>query len=75
MHRQTDRHTHIPTREPKQFQETTSAARTWFKNANTTFQQLVNQLIGDLEGCGSYLDDIITYSDNWEQHLLQVFAL
>ena len=45
------------------------------KNANTTFQQLVNQLIGDLEGCGGYLDDIITYSDNWEQHLLQVFAL
>ena len=45
------------------------------KNAPATFQQLVNQLIGDLEGCGGYIDDIIVYSDTWEQHLLRIRAL
>ena len=45
------------------------------KNAPATFQQLVNQLIGDLEGCGDYIDGIIVYSDTWEQHLLRIHAL
>ena len=45
------------------------------KNAPATFQRLVNQLIGDLEGCGGYIDDIIVYSDTWEQHLLRIRAL
>ena len=45
------------------------------KNAPTTFQRLVNQLIGDLEGCGGYIDDIIVYSDTWEQHILRIRAL
>ena len=45
------------------------------KNAPATFQRLVNQLIGDLEGCGGYIDDIIVYSDTWEQHILRILAL
>ena len=39
--RQTDRQTHIPTRGPKQFQETRcvqpKAARGWFKNLNRKY--------------------------------------
>ena len=34
-----------------------------------------NQLIGDLEGCDGYIDDIIVYSDTWEHHLFQIQAL
>ena len=45
------------------------------KNAPVTFQRLVNQLIGDLEGCGGYIDDIIVYGDTWEQHILRIRAL
>ena len=45
------------------------------KNAPATFQRLVNQLIGDLERCGGYINDIIVYSDTWEQHLLRICAL
>ena len=45
------------------------------KNAPATFQRLVNQLIGDLEGCGGYIDDIIVYNDTWEQYLLRIRAL
>ena len=45
------------------------------KNALATFQRLVNQLIGDLEGCDGYIDDIIVYSNTWEHHLFQIQAL
>lgn len=32
------------------------------KNALATFQQLINQLTQDLEGCEGYIDDIVIYS-------------
>ena len=50
---QTDIHAHIPTREPKQFQETRrarpSAVRAWFKNALYSSLKVLNmQLIAHL---------------------------
>ena len=29
----------------------------------------VNKVIADLEGCEAYIDDVIIYSDTWEEHL------
>ncbi|XP_050402703.2 retrovirus-related Pol polyprotein from transposon 297 isoform X1 [Patella vulgata] len=45
------------------------------KNAPATFQRLVNGIIADLQNCEGYIDDIITYSDTWEQHKNQSDAL
>ena len=39
------------------------------KNAPATFQRLINTIIAGLEGCSAYIDDVIIYSDTWEQHL------
>ncbi|XP_041424995.1 uncharacterized protein LOC121395491 [Xenopus laevis] len=40
------------------------------KNAPATFQRLVNQLLGGLEGFAvAYLDDIAIFSNSWEEHL------
>jgi len=44
------------------------------KNAPATFQRMINRIINSLEGCGGYIDDIIVFSDTWEQHLLRVEA-
>ena len=45
------------------------------KNAPTTFQRMINDLICGLKGCEAYIDDIVVYSDTWEDHfqLLQDF--
>ena len=42
------------------------------KNAASTFQRLMTIITKDLEGCVVYLDDIVIYSDSWEDHLRQV---
>ena len=42
------------------------------KNAPATFQRMINRVIDGLEGCEGYIDDIIVFSDTWEQHLLRV---
>lgn len=34
-----------------------------------TFQCLMNRVVGDLEGCPVYLDDVVIYSDDWDVHL------
>ena len=46
------------------------------KNSQATFQRMMNQCLGDLDGVGIYVDDIVIYSDTWEEHmarLCQVF--
>ena len=45
------------------------------KNAPATFQRMVNGVIRGLEGCDAYIDDLVIYSDSWEDHiqLLQKF--
>ena len=39
------------------------------KNSPATFQCLINKVIADLEDCEAYIDDVIIYSETWEQHL------
>ena len=39
------------------------------KNSPATFQRLINKVIADLEDCEAYIDDVIIYSETWEQHL------
>lgn len=39
------------------------------RNAPSTFQRLMNRVVAGLEGCAVYLDDVVTYSDTWEEHL------
>lgn len=39
------------------------------RNAPATFQRLMNRVVGDLEGCLVYLDDVVICSDNWVVHL------
>lgn len=45
------------------------------RNAPSTFQRLMNQVVGGLEGCAVYLDDVVCYSETWEDHLLRVRLL
>jgi hypothetical protein len=42
------------------------------KNSPTTFQRLMNLLISDIDGIDAYIDDVIIYSDSWEQHLMTI---
>lgn len=39
-------------------------------NAPATFQRVMDQLLGSIEGVGVYLDDIVIYSATWEEHLM-----
>lgn len=39
------------------------------KNSPATFQRLINKVIAGLHGCEAYIDDVIIYSDTWEEHL------
>jgi len=34
------------------------------RNVPATFQRLMNRVVGDLEGCSVYLDDVVIYSDD-----------
>ena len=45
------------------------------KNAPATFQRLTNQVIAGLDNCVVYIDDILVYSDNWNDHLSHLRAL
>ena len=39
------------------------------RNSPATFQRLINSVIAEIEGCEGYIDDVIIYSDTWEEHL------
>lgn len=45
------------------------------KNAPATFQRLINEVLAGLDGCEAYIDDVVVYSNTWEQHLLQIRSL
>ena len=38
------------------------------KNGPATFQRLMNNVIHGLEGCDVYIDDLVLYSQHWEDH-------
>jgi len=42
------------------------------KNAPATYQRIINKVIAGMKGCGAYIDDLVIYSDNWEEHLIQL---
>jgi len=39
------------------------------KNAPATFERLINNVISGIIGCDAYIDDVLIYSDTWEEHL------
>ena len=39
------------------------------KNAPATFTRLISKVIHGLKNVEAYIDDLIVYSDNWEEHL------
>ena len=41
-------------------------------NSPATFQRLMNQVISDLDDCECYIDDVVIYSDTFEQHMKQI---
>lgn len=45
------------------------------RNARATFQRLMNTVVGDLDGCAVYLDDVVIYSDTWSAHMERIGAL
>ena len=36
---------------------------------------MVNHIVADIEGCEAYVDDLIVYSQTWEQHIWQLRRL
>ena len=42
------------------------------KNSPATFQRLINHVISDLDGCECNVDDIVIYSDTFEQYMKQI---
>ena len=45
------------------------------RNAASTFQRLMWMITNDLEGCVIYLDDIIIFSETWEEHIKRIKEL
>lgn len=45
------------------------------KNAQATFQRLIDSLTVDLVRCKSYIYDGVVYSDTWEQHVHRACTL
>ena len=45
------------------------------KNTPATYQQMINTVVSGLQGCGAYIDDLVLYSDSWEQHVKQLCGL
>ena len=45
------------------------------KNTPATFQRMINGVIAGLEGYEAYIDDVVVYSNTWDQHIDQLKAL
>jgi hypothetical protein len=45
------------------------------KNSPATFQRLVNNVISGLKGCDAYIDDIVIYSNDWNEHIRTIREL
>ncbi len=45
------------------------------RNALATFQRLMNRVVFGLEGVAVYLDDVVVFSDSWDQHLSRIADL
>lgn len=42
------------------------------KNMPATFQHLMNSVIQGLSNTVTYIDDVVTFSETWEDHVNQV---
>ena len=31
-----------------------------------------NKVVAGMKGCGAYIDDLVIYSDKWEEHIIQL---
>ncbi len=40
------------------------------KNSGASYQRLVNQCVGHIDGVEVYVDDVAIHSDTWEKHLI-----
>lgn len=45
------------------------------RNAPATFQRLMNRVVAGLSGCAVYVDDVVIFSNIWDEHLQRVRAL
>ena len=45
------------------------------RNCPATFQRAMNTLVQGLEGVSVYIDDVLLFSDSWEQHTRQLAEL
>ncbi|XP_063841016.1 uncharacterized protein LOC135089382 [Scylla paramamosain] len=39
------------------------------KNSGSSFQRLMNRVLKGLKGCSVYIDDILLYTESWEEHV------
>ena len=45
------------------------------KNAPAMYQRMINTVLSGVQGCGAYIDDLVLYSDDWDQHMDQLRSL
>lgn len=45
------------------------------RNAPATFQRLMNMVVSRLDGCAVYLDDVVIYSEMWQEHIACIQSL
>ena len=39
------------------------------KNSGSSFQRLMNKILKGIKGCSVYIDDILLYTEEWEEHV------
>lgn len=45
------------------------------RNAPATFQRLVNTVLAGIPNCSAYLDDVVVYSRDWDEHMKSLRAV
>ena len=45
------------------------------KSTPATFQRMINQIVAGFDGCEAYIDDVIVYSNSWQEHIAQLQML